>query len=166
MQALWGLGSDRTNEHPAPSHHACSVSRYAGFVLSGSVYSPVPHHPLLNSAVRRERLPPSCDCVSRLPSLSLEDFTNSDRDTFRKRYLLPHAFSGWELKLQHCQRCPQMRGVLLEANLAWIWSNYVCWKSINIFNPLHFKECNYSNSLWARVFKLTGELLRLASSCS
>lgn len=125
-----GTLRDWTNEHPAPSHHACSVGRYAEFALSsGSVSSPVPHHPLLNPAVRRQWLPPSCDCLSHLLSLSLEYFTNIDRDTFRKRYLLPHSFSGWELKLQHCQRCAQMCGVPLEANLAWIWRNYICWKS-------------------------------------
>lgn len=37
---------------------------------------------------------------------------------------------------------------------------------MNVFNPLPFTQYKYSNSLWARVFKWTSELLCLASSCS
>lgn len=119
------------NKFTPSSSPSCLLCRQMWRIVlsSGSVYSPVPHRPLLNPAVRRQRLPPSCDCLSRLPSWSLEYFTNIDRDTFRKRCPLPYAFSGGELKLRHCQRCPQMSSALLEANLASIWRNYICWKS-------------------------------------
>lgn len=128
MQPLWGLGSDWTNGNPAPPHHTSSAGRYAGFIVRVSV------HPCTSPSTSE----PCCEGTAIITflwlSVTVTILVPWVLHKCWQRYFQEKVSTNTCILLLRAEattlsKVPQMCGVLLDANMSYIWRNYVYWKS-------------------------------------